>query len=207
VPFLKFSRDKRGYEHTYLMHAVTRRGKPARTRILYWYRTPPGVRVGRLPFDEEVRKTIEGRNPGVVFNWDVLASTPIPPPDNTEHWRERRRLEKAAKQARRQEEADEALEAADAPDGEPSSERAEPSEAGESGDHEALTPPAIAADQDSPQGQQGASSPGGARRRRRRGGRRRGAPDAPGAAAGGTGESMGSEPAPSSAPDSSSEEQ
>ena len=76
MPFLKFSRDKRGYEHTYLMHAVARRGKPARTQIINWYRTPPGVRVGRLPFDDEVRRTIEARNPGVVFNWDALASTP-----------------------------------------------------------------------------------------------------------------------------------
>src|SRR4051812_7119447 len=89
------------------MHAVTRRGKPARTRIIYWYRTPPGLRIGRSPFDEEVRRTIEARNPGVIFNWDALAATPIPPPDNSEHWRERRRLEKAAKLARRKEGAEE----------------------------------------------------------------------------------------------------
>jgi ribonuclease E len=57
-----------------------------------------------LPFDEEVRRTIEARHPGVVFDWDTLASTPIPPPEPVEHWREKRRAEKAIRQARRTEE-------------------------------------------------------------------------------------------------------
>ena len=201
MPFLKFSRDKRGYEHTYLMHAVARRGKPARTRILYWYRTPPGVRVGRLPFDDEVRRTIEARNPGVVFDWDALASTPIPPPDNTEHWRERRRLEKAAKQARRQEEAEEAIESADPLESEPGPER-EPSI--ESGEGDAEVALAEAPDP-SVQATQRATPPGGARRRRRRGGRRRGAGAASENGASASTESTGPEPAPSDAPDSSSE--
>ncbi|MDR1989276.1 MAG: hypothetical protein LBQ09_03490 [Acidobacteriaceae bacterium] len=112
MPFLRFSRDKRGYEHTYLMHAVVRRGKPTRNRILYWYRTPPGVRVGRLPFDEEVRQTIEARHPGVVFDWETLASTPMPPPEPVEHWREKRRAEKAIRQARRAEEQEQEQERA-----------------------------------------------------------------------------------------------
>jgi hypothetical protein len=105
VPFLKFARDKRGYEHIYLVHAANRRGKPARPRVLYWYRTPPGIRVGRTAFDEEVRRALEAQNPGVTFDWEALVSTPIPPPD-AEHWRERRKLEREAKQARRAEEAE-----------------------------------------------------------------------------------------------------
>ncbi len=48
---VRFSRDKRGYEYVYLVHTPTRRGKPGRARVLYWYRTPPGVRIGRKPFD------------------------------------------------------------------------------------------------------------------------------------------------------------
>lgn len=113
MPFLRFSRDKRGYEHTYLVQATNRRGKPIRPRILYWYRTPPGVKLGRVPFDEEVRRTLEAQNPGITFDWDALASTPFPSQE-PEFWRERRKAERAAKQARREEESTDAAEAADA---------------------------------------------------------------------------------------------
>src|SRR3954468_15902889 len=105
MPSVRFSRDKRGYEYVYLVHTPTRRGKPGRTRVLYWYRTPPGVRVGRKPFDEEVQRTLERQNPGVVFDWEAIVGTPMPPPDMTEFWRERRRLERSARQERRAEEA------------------------------------------------------------------------------------------------------
>ncbi len=108
MPFLRFSRDKRGYEHTYLVQTTNRRGKPIRPRVLYWYRTPPGVRVGRPPFDAEVRQTLEAQNPGVVFDWASIADTPFPPQEVVEPWRERRRLERAARQARREEESPEA---------------------------------------------------------------------------------------------------
>jgi hypothetical protein len=68
-------------------------------RILYWYRTPPGVKVGRQPFDAATQKELEAQYPGIVFDWRRIAETPFPPPD-AEYWRERRRAEKAAKQAR-----------------------------------------------------------------------------------------------------------
>ncbi|MGE3177183.1 MAG: hypothetical protein AB7O32_06915 [Vicinamibacterales bacterium] len=96
MPFVRFSRDKRGYEHTYLIHAP-KKGGPA--RVLYWYRTPPGVKVGRPAFDDAVRKSLEAQYPQVEFDWtDILSATM--PPVEVEHWRERRRAEKAAKQAR-----------------------------------------------------------------------------------------------------------
>lgn len=104
MPFLRFSRDKRGYEHTYLVQATNRRGKAVRPRVLYWYRTPPGVRLGRVPFDEDVRRALEAQNPGIAFDWNALANTPFPSQE-PEFWRERRRAEKAAKQALREEEA------------------------------------------------------------------------------------------------------
>lgn len=107
MPAVRFSRDKRGYEYVYLVHTPTRRGKPGRTRVLYWYRTPPGVRIGRKPFDDEVRRTLERQNPGVTFDWEAIVATPMPPPDMTEFWRERRRLEKAARQERRAAELEE----------------------------------------------------------------------------------------------------
>jgi hypothetical protein len=120
VPFLRFSRDKRGYEHFYLIEPTTRRGK-SRNRILYWFRTPPGVKVGRLPFDDLMRRSLEARYPDVTFDWQKLIDTPIPPPaPDVERWRERRRLERAAKQAALSEAAaidvDDASEAGDAVD-------------------------------------------------------------------------------------------
>jgi hypothetical protein len=105
VPSVRFSRDKRGYEHTYLVHeSGGGRNRPARMRVLYWFRTPPGIKVGREPFDQEARKQIEAKNPGIVFDWNAIASTPMPPVPEVEHWRERRRVERAAKVARREEE-------------------------------------------------------------------------------------------------------
>ncbi|HWF85240.1 MAG TPA: hypothetical protein VG222_10345 [Vicinamibacterales bacterium] len=132
MPFLRFSRDKRGYEHFYLIEPTTRRGK-SRNRILYWFRTPPGVKVGRLPFDDQMRRALEVRYPDVKFDWQKLIDTPIPPPaPDVERWRERRRLERAAKQAALAEaaaiDADDASEAGDAVDAvSPSADPAAPS--------------------------------------------------------------------------------
>jgi hypothetical protein len=105
VPSVRFSRDKRGYEYVYLVHTPVKRGKPGRPRVLYWYRTPPGVRVGRKAFDDEVRQRLERQNPDLTFDWQAIVATPMPPPDMSEFWRERRRMEKAARQERRAEEA------------------------------------------------------------------------------------------------------
>jgi hypothetical protein len=103
VAFLRFSRDRRGYEHFQLVEPMTRRGK-TRTRVLYWFRTPPGVRVGRDPFDEETRRALEAQYPSIAFDWRKIIETPIPPAD-TEKWRERRREEKAARRAKKAREA------------------------------------------------------------------------------------------------------
>ena len=92
MAFLKFSRDKRGYENFYLLQPTVR-GK-SRPRLLYWFRTPPNVKVGRTPFDPDVRRALEAQNPDVAFDWTAIVETPIPPAD-TERWRERRRVERA----------------------------------------------------------------------------------------------------------------
>jgi hypothetical protein len=115
VAFLRVTRDKRGYEHFYLLESLGRNDR-ARTRILYWFRTPPGVRVGRTPFDDPLKRALEAQYPGVSFDWKKIESTPVPPvaPD-VEHWRERRKAERAAKQAAREEaRAEAAVEAATA---------------------------------------------------------------------------------------------
>jgi len=97
VAYLKFSRDKRGYEHFYLVQP-SNRGR-ARPRLLYWFRTPPGVKVGRSPFDPDMRRALEAQNPDLVFDWEAITHTPIPPPVEPERWRERRRLERAFRES------------------------------------------------------------------------------------------------------------
>jgi hypothetical protein len=169
VPFVRFSRDKRGYEHVYLVEPFNQRGKPSRPRVLYWFRTPPGVKVGRAPFDPATQRALEAQNPGVTFDWARIVSTPMPPPEID--WRERRRTERAAKHAR-------------AADTEPPVDEREPSGPAEGPGVDATNrvemadiPPvtAVAAESaesvETPGAQPANRGPG--QRRRRRGGRRR----------------------------------
>jgi hypothetical protein len=66
VAFLRLTRDRRGYENTFLLHADHPGDQP---RVLYWYRTAPGVRVGRPPLDEDAIRTIEEQHPDIDFDW------------------------------------------------------------------------------------------------------------------------------------------
>jgi len=98
---LTISRDRRGYENFYLVQPASHRRGKGPARILYWFRTPPGIKVGRPPFDEEMRRRIEAQNPGVTFDWPQIEATPVPPPSaDVERWRERRRVDRAEKAAR-----------------------------------------------------------------------------------------------------------
>lgn len=72
MPFLRVLRDKRGYETTFLMHWF-RDGQRQRSRILYAFRTPPGVRVGRRIFEPATIKEIEAQHPDIEFDWRALA--------------------------------------------------------------------------------------------------------------------------------------
>ena len=142
MPFVRFARDKRGYEHIYLVHAANRKGKSSKARVLYWFRTPPGVKVGREPFDQEVRRELEKRYPDLTFDWDAIVSTPMPAPEID--WRELRRLQRAAKEARAALEQEE-LEEEKLPDG------AVPAESGPVSDEMALaTVESIGASIDTP---------------------------------------------------------
>ena len=71
MPFLRVIRDKRGYETTYLMHWL-RDGSRQRSRILYVFRTPGGVRVGRESLEPDVLREIESRHPDINFDWKTL---------------------------------------------------------------------------------------------------------------------------------------
>lgn len=68
MPFLRVIRDKRGYETTYLMHWY-REGNKQRSRILYIFRTPGGVRVGRESLEPDVLRQIESQHPDISFDW------------------------------------------------------------------------------------------------------------------------------------------
>ena len=74
MPSLRFSRDKRGYEITSLVLQSHRHGK-AGPRVLYWFRTPPNVRVGRAAIDEEAIRALEQSHPEVAFDWRRILHT------------------------------------------------------------------------------------------------------------------------------------
>ena len=71
MPFLRVIRDKRGYETTYLMHWY-RDGNRQHSRILYVFRSPGGVRIGRDPLEPEVIRQIEAQHPDITFDWKVV---------------------------------------------------------------------------------------------------------------------------------------
>lgn len=71
MPFLRVIRDKRGYETTYLMHWI-REGNRQHSRILYVFRTPGGVRVGREALETDVLKQIEAQHPDIEFDWNAV---------------------------------------------------------------------------------------------------------------------------------------
>ena len=71
MPFLRVLRDKRGYETTYLMHWY-REGNRQRSRTLYIFRSPGGVRVGREPLQPEVLRELETFHPEINFDWKTV---------------------------------------------------------------------------------------------------------------------------------------
>ena len=47
--------------------------------MLYWFRTPPGVKVGRAALDEDAIRRIEELNPGMEFDWPrILKGQGVP---------------------------------------------------------------------------------------------------------------------------------
>jgi hypothetical protein len=89
VPFLRLTRDRRGFEHTFLLHAEV----PGETaRVLYWYRTAPGVLIGRPALDEEAIRSIEEQHPHIEFDWPAILALreAMPPEEESEPARQAR---------------------------------------------------------------------------------------------------------------------
>ena len=79
MPFLRLTRDRRGFENTFLMHADRPGDRP---RLLYWYRTAPGIALGRPALDEDAIRTIEEQHPDIDFDWPaILALSEVMTPE------------------------------------------------------------------------------------------------------------------------------
>lgn len=78
MPYLRLTADRRGVEHTFLLHEAA---PGARAKILYWYRTVPGVKIGRPALDDAAMRALEEQYPDIDFDWpyilDVGAMTPV----------------------------------------------------------------------------------------------------------------------------------
>jgi hypothetical protein len=78
VPYLRLTADRRGFENTFLLHVPAPGERP---RVLYWYRTAPGLRIGRPALDDGAMRTLEAQFPDIDFDWpyilDMSAMTPV----------------------------------------------------------------------------------------------------------------------------------
>jgi hypothetical protein len=72
VPFIRHLHDRRGYDTTIVMHGYRPAGGPPKTRVLYLFRSPSNVRIGRQALDEEVREALSHTHPDISFDWNAL---------------------------------------------------------------------------------------------------------------------------------------
>ena len=72
MPFIRQSRDKRGFDHTYVMHVARGAGGQQQTRVLYVFRSPANLQIGRTALDAEVREALEHTHPDLSFDWNAL---------------------------------------------------------------------------------------------------------------------------------------
>lgn len=75
MPFLRVTRDRRGFEHVAILHQDVRRGR-SRPTLVYFSRMPPSLRVGRMPLDADTRRAIEHAHPDLIFDWARLQYAP-----------------------------------------------------------------------------------------------------------------------------------
>ena len=68
--------------------------------MLYWFRSPPAVRVGRPALDPEAIRAIEEANPAIAFDWPTILEARPPDPEPVEKWRARRARSTRQREAR-----------------------------------------------------------------------------------------------------------
>lgn len=61
------------------MHASRPGNGQARTKLLYLFRSPSHVQIGRRPLDPEVREALEHTHPDLTFDWNGLLRDSPPP--------------------------------------------------------------------------------------------------------------------------------
>ena len=94
MPFVRYARDRRGYETLYVMHAFDGAERNPRPRVLYACRTVPYAKVGRMTIDETVQRRLETAYPNLSFDWPKLlkeAAQSAPRPERTEQQRQERK--------------------------------------------------------------------------------------------------------------------
>lgn len=78
MPHLRLTADRRGYENTFLVHVPS---PGERAKVIYWYRTAPGLRLGRPALDDGAMRTLEEQYPDIDFDWpyilDMASMTPV----------------------------------------------------------------------------------------------------------------------------------
>lgn len=79
MPFIRYTRDKRGYETTFVMHAYRAGHGSGRARILYLFRSPSNLKVGRRGLEPEVTEALEHTHPDLSFDWVSLLHEPALP--------------------------------------------------------------------------------------------------------------------------------
>jgi hypothetical protein len=72
VPFIRHLRDRRGYETTVVMHGYRPVQGPPKSRVLYLFRSPSHIKIGREALDEEAREALEHTHPDLSFDWIAL---------------------------------------------------------------------------------------------------------------------------------------
>ena len=89
MPFIRYARDKRGYESTFVMHAYRGSNGASRTRVLYFFRSPSIAKVGRWPLEGEVMEALEHTHPDLTFDWQSLLREPTLPRIDPRDYRDR----------------------------------------------------------------------------------------------------------------------
>lgn len=69
MPYLRLTADRRGFEHTFLLHVPAPGERP---RVLYWYRTAPGLHIGRPALDDHAMRALESQYPDIDFDWPYI---------------------------------------------------------------------------------------------------------------------------------------